>query len=33
MPNHIPKATVKGKEFKPKDEDDEAITYFTKMLP
>jgi histone arginine demethylase JMJD6 len=33
FPPHLPKSIVKGKEFQPKDEDNEAINYFAKILP
>ncbi|KRX11217.1 hypothetical protein PPERSA_07742 [Pseudocohnilembus persalinus] len=33
FPNEIPKAICKGKQYKPKGEDDEAINYFAKILP
>lgn len=33
FPNRIPKAIVKGKQYRPPTEDDEAINYFAKMLP
>lgn len=33
FPPSIPKDIVKGRKYRPKGEDDEAIVYFAKMLP
>jgi histone arginine demethylase JMJD6 len=33
FPEHIPKSIVKGKKFRGKNYEDEAINYFTSIIP